>query len=89
MRLKFEPVAATAYEDIADEETLDKLDTVFDELEKDPGQAWLRRQRWSNPPLWGVTVPARGQDLLILWATGMVDDETVVVIHYVGPAVGG
>jgi hypothetical protein len=89
MRLKFEPAAAAAYENIADEATLDKLDTVFDELEKDPGQARLRRHRWSDPPLWGITVPARGQDLLILWATGTVEDETVVIVHYVGPAVAG
>jgi hypothetical protein len=87
MRLKFEPNAAAAYEGIADNETLDKLDAVFDGLEKDPGQAWLRRHRWSDPPLWGVTVHCRHEDLLVLWAAETYDGEPVVVARYIGPAV--
>lgn len=87
MRLKFEPVAAEPYERIADDEVLDKLDVVFDEFEKDPGQAWLRRHRWSDPPLWGVTVHGRHEDLLVLWAAETHDDEPTIVIRYVGPAV--
>lgn len=89
MRLKFEPAAADAYEGIADDEVLDKLDTVLDELEKDPGQAWLRQHRWSDPPLWGVTIRTRHQDVLVLWSVGTVDDEPIVVIQYVGPGVPG
>ena len=87
MRLKFEPEAADAYEDIADDEVLDKLDLVFDGLEKDPGQAWLRKHRWSDPPLWGVTLHCRCEDLLVLWAAEHHDGEPVVVVRYIGPAV--
>jgi hypothetical protein len=89
VRLKFEAAAADAYENIADDEVLDRLDTVFDELEKDPGQAWLRRHRWSDPPLWGVTVRGRGEDLLVLWAAETYGDETVIVVRYLGPAAAG
>jgi hypothetical protein len=87
MRLKFEPAAADAYENIPDDEVLDRLDTVFDELEKDHGQAWLRRHRWSDPALWGVTVPGGREDLLVLWAAEMHDEEAVIVVRYIGPAV--
>jgi hypothetical protein len=87
MRLKFVSAAADAYEGVADDEVLDKLDAVFDELEKDPGKAWLRRHRWSDPPLWGVTVHGRREDVLVLWAVESVDGEQVVVVHYVGPDV--
>jgi len=83
MRLKFESAAADAYEGIADDEVLDKLDMVLDELERDPGQARLRRHRWSDPPLWGVT----HQDLLVLWAIETYDGEPVVVVRYIGPDV--
>ncbi len=85
MRLKFEPEAADAYEDITDDEVLDMLDLVLDGLEKDPGQAWLRRHRWSDPALWGVTVHCRRADLLVLWAAESQDGEPVVVIRYIGP----
>jgi hypothetical protein len=84
MRMKFEPSAADAYESIGDEEVLDKLDVVLDELEKDPGQAWLRRHRWSAPPVWGVTVRTRREDVLVLWSIETFDDEPTVVIQYVG-----
>jgi hypothetical protein len=87
MRLRFEPAAADAYDNIADEETADRLDAVFDELEKDPGQAWLRRHRWSDPPLWGVTVPGGHEDILVLWTAETYDGETVIVVRYVGPGV--
>ncbi len=89
MRLRFEPAAAAAYENVTDDDLLDKLDMVFDGLEKDPGQAWLRRHRWSDPPLWGVTVRGRGEDLLVLWAAETYDNEGVVVVRYLGPAVPG
>jgi hypothetical protein len=89
MRLKFEPAAATAYENITDAEILDKLDVVFDGLEKNPGQAWLRRHRWSDPPLWGVTVRGRAEDVLVLWAIETYYGEQAVVVHYVGPGVPG
>lgn len=87
MRLRFEPAAADAYSSITDDETADRLDAVFDELEKDPGQAWLRGHRWSDPPLWGVTVPGRRGDVVVLWAAEMYDGETVIVVRYVGPGV--
>ncbi|HXC86070.1 MAG TPA: hypothetical protein VNV62_29910 [Trebonia sp.] len=60
---------------------------MFDELEKDPGQPWLRRHRWSDPPLWGVTVHGRHEDILVLWAAETYDEETVIVVRYVGPGV--
>lgn len=87
MRLKFEPVAADAYTGITDDEVLDRVDNVLDGLEKDPGQARLRRHRWSDPPLWGVTVHCPGEDLLVLWAAETRDAEQVVVIRYIGPEV--
>jgi hypothetical protein len=87
MRLRFESAAADAYENIVDDEVLDRLETVFDELEKDPGQAKLRRHRWSDPPLWGITVRGKHEDLLVLWAAETYENETVVVIRYLGPAV--
>jgi hypothetical protein len=87
MRLRFEPAAADAYDNITDDEMADKLDVVFDELEKDPGQAWLRRHRWSDPPLWGVSVTGRHEDIVVLWAAETYDGETVIVVRYVGPGV--
>jgi hypothetical protein len=83
MRLEFEAAAAETYMAITDTGLLDKIDTVLDELEKDPGQAILRQCRWSDPPLWGVRV----RDYLILWAPEKQDDESVIVIYYVGPDV--
>lgn len=50
-------------------------------FEKDPGQAWLRRRRWSDPPLRGVTVHGRHEDLLVLWAAETYDDEPAIVIR--------
>jgi hypothetical protein len=38
VRLKFEPAAADAYENIADDEVLNRLDMVFGELEKIPAR---------------------------------------------------
>jgi hypothetical protein len=87
MRLRFEPAAADAHDNVTDDGTADRLDTVFDELEKDPGQAWLRRHRWSDPPLWGVPVPGRHEDILVLWAAETYDGETVIVVRHVGPGV--
>ena len=87
MRLEFEAAAAEAYTAITDAGLLDKIDTVLDELEKDPGQAKLRQYRWSNPPLWGTRIRDRVQDYLVLWALEEQDDESVVVIYYVGPDV--
>jgi hypothetical protein len=84
VRLKFEPAAADAYENIADDEVLNRLDMVFDELEKNPGRAWLRRHRWSDPPLRGVAVRGRGEDLLVLWAAEPYGDEAVIVVRYLG-----
>lgn len=84
MRLKFEPAAVDAYQRISDDEVLDRLETVFDELEKDAGQAWLRRYRWSDPPLWGVTIHGQSEDVLVLWAVEQLDGEQVIVIHYIG-----
>jgi hypothetical protein len=85
MRLKFEAAAAEAYAAIADAGLLDKIDTVLDELEKDPGQAKLRQYRWSDPPLWGAQVRDPVQDYLVLWALEKPDDESVVVVYCVGP----
>ena len=87
MRLKFEPAAADSYRDVVDEDLLDGLDAVFDELEKDPGQAWLRRHRWSDPPLWGLTVRGRREESLVLWSVETFDGEQTVVVHYVGPGI--
>jgi hypothetical protein len=87
MRLKFEAAAAEAYAAIADTGLLDKIDTVLDELEKDPGQAKLRQYRWRDPPLRGAQVRDRVQDYLVLWALEKPDDESVVVVYYVGPDV--
>ena len=87
MRLEFEAAAAEAYTTITDVGLLDKIDLVLDELEKDPGQAKLRQYRWSDPPLWGVQVRDRVRDHLVLWALENQDDESVVVIYYVGPDV--
>jgi hypothetical protein len=83
MRLEFEAAAAEAYAAITDTSLLDKIDTVLNELEKDPGQAELRRYRWSDPPLWGIRV----RDHLLLWALEEQDAESVVVVCYVGPDV--
>ncbi|MBV9383125.1 MAG: hypothetical protein JOY82_18615 [Streptosporangiaceae bacterium] len=83
--LEFEATAAEAYERIADAGVLDTIDAVLDGLEKDPGQDWLRRHRWSDPPLWGVTVRGRTEDYLVLWAPENRDGETIVVVYYVGP----
>lgn len=89
MRLKFEHAAADAYERISDDEVLDRLEAVFEELEKDAGQAWLRGHRWSDPPLWGVTVQGQHEDVLVLWAVESVGGEEVIVIHYIGADVPG
>jgi hypothetical protein len=83
MRIEFEAAAAEAYTAITDAGLLDRIDTVLDELEKDPGQAKLRQYRWSDPPLWGIRV----WDHLLLWALEKQDDESVVVVYYVGPDV--
>jgi hypothetical protein len=87
MRLEFEAAAAEAYTAITDSGLLDKIDSVLDELEKDPGQAKLRQYRWSDPPLWGAQVRDRVRDYLILWALEKQDGESVVVVYYVGPDV--
>jgi hypothetical protein len=87
MRLKFEPAAADSYRDVVDEGLLDGLDAVFDELEKDPAQARLRRHRWSDPPLWGVTVRGRRAESLVLWSMETFDGQQTVVVHYIGPGI--
>jgi hypothetical protein len=84
MRLRFEPAAADSYQDVVDEELLDGLDAVFDELEKNPGQASLRRHRWSDPPVWGVAIRSRREELLVLWSMETFDGEQTVVVRYIG-----
>jgi hypothetical protein len=84
VRLEFEATAAAAYEGIADEAVLEKIDVVLDGLEKDPGQAHLRMHRWSDPPLWGVTVRGRDDDWLVMWGVEPGGDTGVAVVHYIG-----
>lgn len=82
-RIEFEQLAASGYEAGTDPVLLDKIDDVLDALERDPGEAWLRMHRWLDPPLWGVTVRARGDDWLILWHLSDEDSERVIV-DYIG-----
>ena len=60
---------------------------IFDELEKDPGQASLRRHRWSDPPVWGVTIRGRRAESLVLWSMETIDGEQTVVVRYIGPGI--
>lgn len=55
-------------------------------LEEDPGQAGVRRQRFSNG-LWAVPVSGNGEDWAILWEPNP-DDAEEVLITYLGPAPG-
>jgi hypothetical protein len=84
--VKLEPAAAAAYAGITDEDLLDDLDKVLDGLETDPGQPWLRTHRWSDPPVWGVTLPRQAADLLVAWTAGDLDGGPAAVVRYIGPA---
>lgn len=67
-----------------------RLHPALDLLEADPGSAACRRRRYALIDLWGMTVTADGEDLLILWEPGPgAVPGTVpgtIVVHAITPA---
>jgi hypothetical protein len=68
------------------EALLSRIDTVFDQLAADPGDASVRRRRFQSG-LWLVTLAGReGEaDWAVLWEPH-IERSDDVMIHYVGPA---
>lgn len=86
-KIRFSPDAASHYErldDDADGHLLARIDETLDALETDPGAAWLRRYRFSQPPLRGVLLRDRTRDWILLWSQDQ-DDPDVVLVCYLGP----
>ncbi len=74
-RLEADPAAQTL---------LVRVQAVLDLLEGNPRHESLRRRRFSEPPLWCVTVVAGNDVWVILWEPHPAEPDAVVV-HYVGP----
>lgn len=64
---------------------LEKVDRILDAIEEDPGQRWLRSQRFQTPPVWCVTFDVDGEAWAILWS---LDDKANdhALVDYIGPA---
>ena len=60
------------------------MDRVLLRLETHPGDASLRRNRFTNG-LWAISVSASGEDWFVLWEPHP-DEADSVVVQYVGPA---
>lgn len=88
---------AELYMDIEADETLTRLDAdpsrpllaqrvndVLDKLTDNPGQASVRKSRFTNG-LWAVTVVAQDDEWIILWEPHP-DDPDGVLVQYLGPA---
>ncbi len=61
-----------------------RVQAVLDLLEADPGNARLRKLRFTNG-LWGVVVPSPSANVVILWEPHPTE-PTDVVVQYIGPA---
>lgn len=70
-------VADTASTRLADRIN-DVLD-VLDVLEADPADPRVRRRRFTDPPLWCITVWDDAEDWAILWELDSDDGNPVVV----------
>ena len=60
------------------------VNAVLDMLEADPGQAAVRRHRFSNG-LWCVVVAGADEEWAVLWELHP-DEPGTVVVQYLGPA---
>ena len=60
------------------------MDRVLLRLETHPGDASLRRNRFTNG-LWAISVSGSGEDWFVLWEPHP-DEADGVVVQYVGPA---
>lgn len=60
-----------------------RLNAALDLLEADPGDAVIRRRRFSTIGLWGISVTCGEDEWLILWEPA---DDDVVIVHHIVPA---
>ena len=58
----------------------ERINDLLDAIEDDPSDARVRRRRYQDPPLWGIVVPAEGDDWLILWS----ETDLGPIVHYIG-----
>lgn len=62
------------------EQLYDRINDVLDQIEDAPTAVVVRRQRYLQPPLWGVPVHGSGEDWLILWE----ESPNESLVHYIG-----
>ncbi len=86
--LAYDAEAATALTRLERMQTqellLRRVNEALDMLEADPGQAAVRRHRFTNG-LWCVVVAGPAEEGAVLWELHPDEPETVVV-QYLGPA---
>lgn len=86
---RLSPLAFAMWEQLADDprrhRLFHRIESILDELERDPGRAFLRRRRFQDPPLWCVIVISGREEWVILWGD---DSEHAgdVLVDYIGPA---
>jgi hypothetical protein len=87
--LRFDPEPAEVYRALrksaAQSDLFDRVRQVCSELNDDHGQAHLRRHRFTQPPLWYITVADRTETWVILWEQSP-GDPADAIIRYIGPA---
>lgn len=62
---------------------LASVNQALDRLENDPGDAQVRRRRYSSG-VWGVPVSGDGEDWLLVWEPQSASKSDVIV-QYLGP----
>lgn len=87
--LRFDPEPAEAYRELrkndAQAELFSRVRQACGELDADHGQAHLRRHRFTQPPLWYITIADRTDTWVILWEPSP-DHPDDAIIRYIGPA---
>lgn len=78
--------AATAavqavYDDPRRHVLADRLEAMLNLLERDAGDARVRRHRMRPPGLWAIFVSGSGEDWALLWDE---DDDGAPYVHYAG-----
>jgi hypothetical protein len=87
--LHFTPDANDGYQKICTDPALEflwaRIDEILDLLEKDPGDARVRKHRFHQANLWAVYVTHRNERWAVLWGADRHNPGDVAVA-YIGPA---
>jgi hypothetical protein len=87
--LRFDPEPADVYralrKNAAQAEMFDRVRQVCGELDENHRQPHLRRHRFTQPPLWYITIADRTDTWVILWEPS-TEDPADAVVRYIAPA---